>query len=152
MIAFGVEGKHFTYIQRPSGQRGGIVQTVSDMKWAGPAQYLSGAWYIDTPQGTLPLLSVTQADVNKAGEIAAQNAGARSSVLMGFTMDIAPVLNEKNAVQAVWEKYSADMWGGIYPDWRNRLNDIIAEMNAVGLQKIIDEAQKQVDAWARTQR
>jgi putative aldouronate transport system substrate-binding protein len=148
MLAYGVEGKHFTYATRPQGQTPGVVHRTG-VNWEGPYAYKTGAWFIQTPSGTRPVISSTDDDLNRLGEIAEQNNRARTSVLMGFTMDSSGLLTEIANVNAVWDRYKDLVFGGV-EDPAVIVPRAIAEMNAVGLQKIKDEAQRQINEWAKT--
>jgi putative aldouronate transport system substrate-binding protein len=148
MLAYGIEGKHFTYVTRPQGQTPGVVHKTG-VNWEGPYAYKTGAWFIATPSGTKPVISSTDDDLNRLGEIANQNGRARTSVMMGFTFNSAALLTEIANVNAVWDRYKDLVFGGV-EDPAVIIPRVMAEMNAVGLQKIKDEAQRQVNEWART--
>jgi putative aldouronate transport system substrate-binding protein len=148
MLAYGIEGKHFTYITRPVGQTPGVLHKTG-AAWEGPYAYKTGAWFIETASGTKPVISSTDDDLNRLGEVADQNARARTSVMMGFTMDVSNLLTEITNVNAVWDRYGNILFGGV-EDPAVLIPRIMAELNAVGLQRIKDEAQRQVNEWART--
>jgi putative aldouronate transport system substrate-binding protein len=148
MLAYGVEGKHFTYVTRPQGQTPGVVHKTG-VNWEGPYAYKTGAWFIETSSGTKPVISSTDDDLDRLGEIAEQNGRARTSVVMGFTFDSSAYLTEISNINAVWDRYRALVFGGV-EDPAVIVPRVVAEMNAVGLQRIKEEAQRQIDAWART--
>jgi putative aldouronate transport system substrate-binding protein len=148
MLAYGIEGKHFTYITRPAGQTPGVLHKTG-VEWQGPYAYKTGAWFIETPAGTKPVISSTDDDLNRLGEIAEQNGRARTSVMMGFTMDTAAFITEINNIYAVWDLYDEIVFGGV-EDPAVIVPRVLAELNAVGLQRLKDEAQRQVNEWART--
>jgi putative aldouronate transport system substrate-binding protein len=148
MLAYGVEGKHFTYTTRPAGQTPGVVHKTG-VNWEGPYGYKTGAWFIETPSGTKPVISSTDDDLDRLGEIADQNSRARTSVMMGFTMDTSNLLTEIANVNTVWDRYGALIFGGV-EDPAVIVPRVMAELNAAGLQRIKDEAQRQVNEWART--
>ncbi|MDR0555048.1 MAG: ABC transporter substrate-binding protein [Treponema sp.] len=146
MICYGIEGKHFTYVKRPSGQQGGVVRQNPDTPWP-LAAWNSGAWFVDTAGGPINVLSAMDSDPDRYAQIAEQNARARVSPAMGFTLDASPVAAEVNAVRAVWEKYRYDVWGGSYDDPQKIHDQIGGEMNAAGMGRILDEANRQMAAW-----
>jgi putative aldouronate transport system substrate-binding protein len=148
MLAYGVEDKHFTYTTRPAGQTPGVLHRTG-VNWEGPYGYKTGAWFIETPSGTRPVISSTDDDLNRLGEIADQNARARTSVMMGFTVDTTNLLAEINNVNALFDRYGALILGGV-EDPAVIVPRVMAELNAAGLQRIKDEAQRQVNEWART--
>ena len=63
-----------------------------------------------------------------------------------FVFDPEPVQNEVANVNTAWEKYNNDLLTGAI-DPETTLPTIIDELNAAGLQTVIDEAQKQLDAF-----
>jgi putative aldouronate transport system substrate-binding protein len=147
MLAYGVEGKHFTYVTRPQGQTPGIVHKTG-VNWEGPYAYKTGAWFIETSSGTKPIISSTDDDLDRLGEIANQNGRARTSVMMGFTLDSSALLTEIANVNAVWDRYRDIVMGGV-EDPAVIVPRVMTEMNAVGLQKIKAEAQRQINEWSR---
>ena len=75
-----------------------------------------------------------------------QNEAATSSTCLGFVFDPEPVQNEIANVNTAWEKYNNDLLTGAI-DPETTVPTIIDELNAAGLQTVIDEAQKQLDAF-----
>ena len=63
-----------------------------------------------------------------------------------FVFDPEPVQNEIANVNTAWEKYNNDLLTGAI-DPETTVPTIIDELNAAGLQTVIDEAQKQLDAF-----
>lgn len=104
-------------------------------------QYLSPAEFIAYPQtGNPPNLWEMYADFNN---------NALVSGASGFTFDSSPVATQYTAVDNVYSQYQkAIEFGFLDPETS------IAEMNEAmmkaGLQDIIDEKQKQFDAWLET--
>jgi putative aldouronate transport system substrate-binding protein len=79
-------------------------------------------------------------------EVRAQNDAATASPLLGFIMDIEPVTDQRAACSAVWEKYRYDLLGGaVDPDVV--IPQVISELNAVGFQEVLAEAQRQIDTF-----
>ena len=73
------------------------------------------------------------------------NDNAVPSVLMGFNLDRSSLENELALIKAVYEKYLSEViTGTVAPE--EIVPEMIEEMNAVGLQKVKDEFQRQVDA------
>ena len=69
---------------------------------------------------------------------------AEKSVILGFTFDREPVRNEVQNVRAVWDKYKNNVKTGA-KDPHEIVPQVIREMKAAGMDKIIAEAQKQID-------
>jgi len=136
MLAYGIEGKHFHYLD--TEERGRIVWQVNP-NWS-LTNYQQGNYFIITPQDTVP--------PNYWDEVRHQNEIAVPSVMMGFMMDLEPVLTELTNARIIWERHSMDLTvGASNPDVV--LPRIIGELRAVGLDRIITEAQRQVDEFFR---
>lgn len=74
------------------------------------------------------------------------NKAATQSKALGFTFDNSEVTNELTACTNVANKYRISLeCGSVDPD--EILPKFIEELNAAGIQKIIDEKQAQLDAW-----
>ena len=65
---------------------------------------------------------------------------------MGFSMDLTSVEMETAACVQIWEKYKPDMQTGA-ADPAVLVPQCLAELEAAGLQTIIQEAQKQIDEF-----
>jgi len=87
---------------------------------------------------------------NKWEEFKKFNESGKPAPLLGFNFDTTKVSTELASVQNVKaEVWSALMTGSVDPD--KYLPKAIEKFKAAGLDKIIAEAQKQVDAWKATQ-
>jgi putative aldouronate transport system substrate-binding protein len=130
MLAYGIEGKHFRYVS-PN-----VVERLSD-------NYLTYEW----AQGTFFNLSTTTDQPTTTwDEVRAQNERAVYSPLYGFTMDNSSIQNEIANVNTVGARYIPELVYG-NEDIDVLLPRIIAELNAVGLDRIRAEAQRQIDAF-----
>jgi putative aldouronate transport system substrate-binding protein len=153
MLAYGLEGKHFNYTTRPSGQTAGVAR-LTGVSWELPA-YKTGAWMMSTPSGIKPVRSATIDNNglvdNFVTEIAEQTNRAIPSVLMGFTFDVdGPGLRiVQNNLAAIYAKYSTILSLGAQ-DPAVLVPQIMKELNDAGLQRVITEAQRQINEWART--
>ena len=80
----------------------------------------------------------------------AQSSGQYNTTMskaMGFTFDNAPVKTEYAACSAVQTQYRVALeCGAMDPD--QALKEFNDALYAAGLQKIMDEKQKQLDEWA----
>ena len=77
------------------------------------------------------------------------NNNAQKSAAFGFTYDSAAVTNEVTACTNVVSKYNkALLCGALEPE--STLAQFNEELYAAGLQNIIDEKQKQLDAWVES--
>lgn len=74
------------------------------------------------------------------------NTEATKSPLYGFVFDSSNVQNEIAASQIVRDKYTSIIEAGL-ADPKSTTEKLNKELKEAGVQKIIDEMQKQVDAW-----
>ena len=130
MCAYGTEGNYMEYAED------GTVQKLRD-DWNWPS-YTQGTFFI--------LATEADGDPDAWEQVKEQNEAATSSTCLGFVFDPEPVQNEVANVNTAWEKYNNDLLTGAI-DPETTLPTIIDELNAAGLQTVIDEAQKQLDAF-----
>ncbi len=65
---------------------------------------------------------------------------------MGFRFDTTSVMNEITACSNVVSKYDVGLrWGELNPN--EALPEFLAELESAGVNTIIEEKQKQLDAW-----
>lgn len=130
MCAYGTEGNYMQY------EEDGTVTRLRD-NWPWPSY----------TQGTFFILS-TQAggDPEEWNQVKAQNEEAASSTCLGFALDISNIQNEMANCNTVWDKYKFDLQTGA-SDPEVVLDQCIEELKSAGLDTIIAEAQKQVDAF-----
>ncbi len=74
------------------------------------------------------------------------NDSAKVSPLYGFTYDSSNVKTEIAAISNVIDKYEAVICAG-FTDPDKSVKQMVDELNSAGMQKIIEDAQKQVDSW-----
>jgi putative aldouronate transport system substrate-binding protein len=139
ILMYGVEGKHWEIKDEANGLVGfpeGVDASTTGyqhLTWIWPNQLNSYVWENDQP------------DIWE--QMDEFNRTATNAPTKGFTFDSAPVINQVTACQNVFEKYhNALMNGQLDPDEAiPQFND---ELKASGLDEIIAEKQKQLDAWA----
>jgi len=133
MLAYGIEGRHFEYVDI-DGRR--AVHSINP-NWS-LTNYQQGNYFIVTPQDTVP--------PGYWEEVRHQNEIAVPSIMMGFMLDLEPVLTELTNARIIWERSATDlMVGAANPDVV--LPRVIAELKAAGLDKLMKEAQRQVDEF-----
>ncbi|TVY04224.1 ABC transporter substrate-binding protein [Cohnella terricola] len=76
------------------------------------------------------------------------NQNAKQSKALGFTFNVDPVKTESAAVQNVMNQFKGGLETGTL-DPENTLPKFIDKLKAAGLDKIIAEKQKQLDAWSQ---
>jgi putative aldouronate transport system substrate-binding protein len=141
LLNWGVPGKD--WIINENGQAdyppGVTVQTVnyhSDYGFIYPNQYLMTPW-----AGSPPDIWDRMKNFDK---------DALVSKAFGFTFDASPVAVEMSQLNTVLAKYENPVsFGAVDPEeYISKFNE---ELYAAGLQKVIDEKQRQLDAWLAKQ-
>jgi putative aldouronate transport system substrate-binding protein len=132
MLAYGVEGKDFQYVA-PT-----VVRKLTDT-WNIP--------HFET--GTFFIISTVENEGDPWAEVLQQNESATRSAILGFAFDRTPVQNEFANCTTIWDRFNVDIkTGAVDPDVA--IPQALAELRANGYDRIIAEAQRQVDAWLRT--
>jgi putative aldouronate transport system substrate-binding protein len=130
MLAFGIEGVNFSYVA-PT-----VVRLLTADQW-NLARY---------QQGTFFTMSDTEGSEGQWDEVRRQNEQAESSILNGFSFDNRAVINEVANCKAVFDRYKNELLtGASNPDVA--VPAMMRDLNAAGFQKIMDEAQRQVNAF-----
>lgn len=97
-------------------------------------------------QGTFFNVSMLDnATVDQWEEVKELNRNATPSVMLGFTMNTEPVEDEIANCKAIHEKYKLQIITGT-SEPRAAVAAMMKEMRAAGFDKVLAEAQKQVDA------
>lgn len=143
LFSNGVEGTHYVYtddtknvIDYPQGKTGTTIG-YSVVSWASPNQ-----------QNT-PVRKGDELDLWE--QLNTFNKSAKASPAMGFAFNSIDVMNEITACQNVIDKYEKGLQcGALNPD--ETLDKFNGELKEAGLQTIIDEKQKQFDAWLAAQK
>jgi putative aldouronate transport system substrate-binding protein len=133
MLGYGIEGKHFTYVN------GGEAVHRDRTDWP-LINYQIGSYFIETPEDTVP--------PGYWEEVRQLNEAAVPSVMLGFILDLEPVRNEVINCRSAWLKYVTDLnTGASDPD--AALPQVMAELKTAGFDKVLAEAQRQVDEYFR---
>lgn len=130
MCAYGTEGNFMKY------EEDGTVTRLRD-DWTWPS-YTQGSFFI--------LSTVSGSDPDAWEQIKEQNESATESTCLGFALNAEPIQNELSNCVTVWEKYKSDFLTGA-SDPETVLPQCIEELKAAGMDKIIEEAQKQIDEY-----
>lgn len=134
----GIEGKNWVY----NADKG--VLTYPEGVNAANTSYSSVAWAWCNELITIPWES-DGVDIWK--DTLAFNESASNSIALGFAWDSANVLNEVAACNNVLSKYTnALACGQLNPD--EAIPMFLEELKSAGLDTIIADMQKQLDAWA----
>lgn len=141
LLAWGIEGVHYDvmedgHITTAASLEGGESGYNPAQGWIFGNQFITYVWEGD--------------DLDLYDQLKEFNDTARKSKAFGFTFDNANVVTEIAAVQSVYDQYSMGLECGLV-DPNEVLPTMLEEMEAAGIQKIIDEKQAQLDAWAESQ-
>ncbi len=133
-ICYGIEGVNYNW------NDDGTVSTVAD---SGYAIHNWSYQYGNTMNQYR--LSGKQEDYTKL--VDDLNRSASTSNTFGFAFDGTNVVTEVASCNAILDLYKDGLNNGKYEDVQATLDQMNEELYAAGLQKIIDEAQAQMDAW-----
>ncbi len=141
LIKFGIEGKHYNFIEEDGVKKVKKVDGASSM-------YLNQNWR----SGNV-LISQLEAGepADKYEQYKKYNKNARTSVVLGFTPDLSSLDAELAGCNAVVStKAAALLTGAIDPnDKENGVDAVVKEMKQAGSAKIITEIQKQYLSWIK---
>lgn len=140
ILTWGIEGEHYQVKEDgladfPDGVDASTSGWNHSMGWMMPNQFLTYVW-----EGNSPTLWEEMKEFNDTAVVSAAS---------GFTFDSTNVANETTAVQNVYNEYQASVEYG-FVDPETGIPEMNEKMMSAGLQKIIDEKQAQLDAWAAT--
>lgn len=138
VMAWGIEGEHYQLgddglADFPEGVDASSSGWNHSMGWLMPNQFITHIWTGNSP--------------DLWDEMKEFNGSATVSAASGFTFDSTNVANEMTAVQNVYNEYQASVEYG-FVDPETGIAEMNEKMMSAGLQKIIDEKQAQLDAWA----
>ncbi|SEO53988.1 ABC transporter substrate-binding protein [Paenibacillus sp. OV219] len=138
LFNYGVEGTHYVLnndqIDVPAGKTKDNVGFFHDNQWQLGNQMLD---YTRVGEDPNKYLNYEQFN---------EQVKSQSSPLIGFVFDSEPVKNELIAVSKVQSTFDPGFQSGQL-DPEKELPKMIDKLKSAGLDKIIAEAQKQVDAW-----
>ena len=142
LILYGIEGKHyvkvnFNQIKMPDGVTRQNTGYRMGNNWVFGNQYITYVWDNENPK---------KWEAFKSWNLTATNAKS-----IGFNFDAEPVKTEIAACNSVWNQYMVGLTCGAV-DPKVVLPQAIAKFKAAGLDKVIAEAQKQLDAWLKTKK
>lgn len=133
LLNFGIEGVHFTLngdVMTPTGETPNYAPGVA---WELGNQFLNYLWNTENP--------------DKWRLFKEFNTGATASPSLGFVFDTNPVKAEVGAVSNVVKQYDVVLaTGSVDPD--KYLPEYVEALKKAGVQKILDEMQKQFDEFA----
>jgi len=137
LLMWGIEGKHYvkdgdTTIKFPDGI------DASNVGYTNQTWLMGNAFITYTQPGVDP-------DVWK--QMKEFNANLTKSKALGFAFNSESVKNEITALNNVTQQYRKILETGTV-DPKKKLPEFIAKLKSAGIDKVIAEKQKQLDAWA----
>ena len=132
LMAYGVPDKDWSYTDSSKN----VVKIPENKQWTLPA-YSQGTFFVLSPISPNP--------ANQYDEVKKLNEKATESACLGFSIDISNLTNEMANCNTIWEKYKTELWTGA-SDPNTVIPQLTAELKQNGFDKIMQEAQKQLDA------
>lgn len=140
---YGIEGKHYEVVSEGIVKKTDLGNTNMSLSAYGQGSYALG------PVEASAFESVP-ANPNQWTELIERyDAEAISSAMLGFVFDLEPVIDQCLAMKNVWEQYIYEMQTGT-SDPAVVVPELKAELEAVGLNEVLAEAQAQLDAYMAT--
>lgn len=142
LLAKGIEGKHWVWLNKEKkviGPGPDAANYKPGRDWM--VGSIFNAYYVDE----------TQAAGDMIGETRKLNASAAASVALGFAFDPTPVKTEMANVTNVVQELGYPLINGM-ADPEKTLPEFQKKLKDAGMDKIVAEAQKQVDAWKATKK
>lgn len=139
LARYGIEDKHYVVVEDGIVQKTDLGNTQMSL-WA----YTQGSYVVGPIEASA--FESVPADPDMWQKVWDGYEDAISSAAMGFIFDLAPVESECLAIAAVWNDYKYELQTGT-SDPDEMIPQIMEEMEAVGMSKVIEEAQRQLDAF-----
>ena len=146
MMRFGIEGVHYTY--DADGK-----MTFDGTKNADPKNRAYYHWYM-APIGNLTIVHAPEELVGPDSIMLTRMIEYNNSCLtgnhMGFVVDPAPIVNEVAACTSVVSEYQGDLTRGqasSQDEVKELVEEFVDKLKANGVDTIVAEVQKQMDAW-----
>jgi putative aldouronate transport system substrate-binding protein len=130
MLVFGVEGVHYTDLGD------GYVEPIQENAYGLPA------WQFGSQFNAYLLPG--QSETVWEDTIAFDEAAYTTS-LFGFTFDPSPVRNEATACASIYVENRPSVIHA--EDFDAAMSDFVQALEDAGIQKVMDEAQRQINAW-----
>ena len=134
LLLWGVEGKDYQVVD-------GIAKFV-DGQDSNTVSYQMGEWMFGNAFLAYPW-DGQPADIREQAQ--AEMAVAEESVFLGFSCDTSNIQTELAALANVIAEYTPTLDSGLAPE--GTYEEFIEKLYAAGAQTVVDEYQKQLDAW-----
>jgi len=139
MLIFGLENEHYTVEQEDPK----VVKVAEDSKYSMSA---TNAWTFGNQFNAYYRDDQTVGSWEESDKL---NRSMKVSTYYGFTFDNTAVKNEIAKVAAVFNEYHFER---IYAraNWQEAYNEYVQKVKAAGVDKMVEESQKQVNEWFAT--
>jgi len=139
LLSWGIEGTHYikvadNIIKYPDGLNGGNHPYNVTTRWQ-----FGDTFQAYTLEGADPEINVKMDQFNKS---------AAKSKALGFSFDNSAVKTEVAAVTNVIDQYRSALEAGML-DPEEKLPEFISKLKDAGIDKIIEEKQRQLDEWSK---
>ncbi|MNH90080.1 hypothetical protein D3C73_426130 [compost metagenome] len=134
LLVYGIEGKHH------SKNADGSVKVIKDGGYTVSDWVMGNVFNSQVLEGKDPKV---------AEETKAQNESAKPSPIMGFKFQTTAVSAEIANVKTVIDEYGPGLNTGTI-DAKDKLPEFQEKLKKAGIDKVIAEAQKQLDEWKKT--
>ena len=138
LMTYGIEGDHYEI------HADGSIESIASDRFG----FRPGMWGMEMREFMLPITGSPEA---LAGMLDDYHKSAVDNIYRGFYMDSEPFKNELAAVQSVMEQYWNPLELG-YVDPVSGYQEFQEQMKAAGNDKVLEELQKQVDAFTEANR
>ncbi len=140
LLCWGIEGEHYTVcedgtIDYPPNIDAKTSGYSPNSNWCMPNQYIARVW-----KGSPPDLARQTIDFNSS---------AKKSRAYGFVFDNSSVKSEYSAVSRVYREFKPGLEFGVL-DPEEALPALLEKLDAAGIDAVIAEKQRQLDAWLAT--
>ncbi len=132
-LIFGMENTHYTKVSQ------------NEVKVPDDSKYKMGnmAWMLGNQFNAYYMNGQKPGTWEETDKI---NKEAKVSIIRGFTFDPEPVKNELAQITSVNKEFDKMMYN---PDFERMYNSWLEKLNKAGIQKVVDETQRQIDEWAK---
>jgi putative aldouronate transport system substrate-binding protein len=140
-INLGVEGKHYVKVNDKQYRLPDGVANAGDTGYSPGIGWMVGNMFLNPVLESQPMdLWDKYAEFNKTG---------KEVYLLGFIFNTSGVETEKAAINTVNEQYGKILATGSAKDVEKVYNEYRKKLYDSGLQKVLDEMQKQIDEWIK---
>lgn len=135
LMCYGIEGKHYNKVGENR------IEKIENSGWDPNKNWEFGNSFNGYLYGT------QEDDLwEQAKEV---NETAAVSSILGFTFNVDPIKTELSSCEAIITEYLSALAGGAI-DPEVKLPEFQSKLKAAGVDKIIEEAQRQIDEWKQT--